>query len=259
MFDFLFSNKRYGLALGAGGAKGFIHIGVIKALEELRIKITHIGGSSVGALIGGMYALSGDIQKIESIVLNYDKKRLLELFTTDIGLLHGVFKGEKVLEEIEQYVGDSKFSDCKIPFIAVSVDILNGEKVYHTSGYLKDAIRASISIPLILKPYELDGRYLIDGAIAECVPVDATKSIGAKRIIGVDIQGFPTMDEKMNLKNLSSRIYKASMYHLAKKNLESADKRLAFNLSDYSIAELIDNRERYIQNGYEETMKLFNK
>ena len=259
MFDFIFNNKKYGLALGAGGAKGLVHIGVIKALEELKIKITHIGGSSVGSLIGGMYALWGDIQKVESIVLSYDKKRLTELFTTDIGLLHGVFKGEKVLGEIEQYVGNAKISDCKIPFVAVSLDLLNGEKVYHTSGLLKDAIRASISIPLVLKPYELNGRYLIDGGIAECVPIEATKSIGAKKIIGVDIQGFPTMNEKMNLKSLSSRVYKASMFHLGKKDLEFADKRLEFNLSDYTISELIDNREKYIQDGYDETLKLFNE
>jgi NTE family protein len=259
MFDSLLRTKKYGLALGAGGARGFVHIGVIKALEELRIKITHIGGSSIGALIGGMYALWGDIQKVESIILNYDKKRLLDLFSTDIGLLHGVFKGDTVLEALEQYVGDSKISDCKIPFVAVSVDMLNGEKVYHTTGLLRDAMRASMSIPLIFKPYELDGKYLVDGGLAECVPVIATKSIGAKKVLGVNIEMFPLKNEKINLKNLSGRVYSASMYNLAKRDLELADKKLEFNLNDYTPIELVENAEKYIKMGYDETMRLFKK
>jgi len=257
MFDFLFK-KKFGLALGAGGAKGLVHIGVIKALEELNIKITHIGGSSIGSLVGGMYALWGDIKKVEDIVLKYDSKGINKLFRSDIGLSKGVFKGDAVLEELDKYIGSAEFSDCKIPFIAVSVDLLTGEKLYHTKGLLKDAIRASSSIPLVFQPYELNGKYLVDGCIAEAVPIEAVRSIGAKRVLGVNVLGVSKSKEKMNLKNLSNRIYQTSVYNIAKRDLEDADKSLSFNLSDVSINELVDNAEEYIKMGYDETKKLFN-
>ena len=257
MFNFLF-RKKYGLALGAGGAKGFVHIGVIKALEKLGIKITHMGGSSVGSLIGGMYALWGNIDKVEEIVLNYDKKEFVRMFRGDIGLANGIFKGDSFLEELGRYFGDAKVEDCLIPFVAVSVDILTGEKIYHTSGLLRDAIRASCSVPLIFKPYELDGRYLVDGGIAECVPVDATRSIGAKKVFAVNVQSFPSNDKVLNLKNLSQRFYKASVMNLAKRDTALADRSVCFDLADESIEDLVDNAEEYIKMGYEKTLKLFN-
>lgn len=256
MFDFLFK-KKYGLALGAGGAKGFVHLGVIKALEELNIEITHIGGSSIGSLIGGMYALWQNVGKIEETVLNYDKKTLAALFRGDIGLFKGVFKGDAMLEELEGHLSDAKFSDCTIPFTAVSVDILTGEKIYHTQGLLKDAIRASCSIPLVFEPYELNGRYLVDGGLAECVPVEATKKLGARKVIGVNIQGFPSKESNLNLKDLGVRTYRASMHHLAKRDTELADEKLYFDLSNYKTTELVDNAEEYIKLGYDETIKLF--
>lgn len=256
MFDFL-KRKKYGLALGAGGAKGLIHIGVIKALEELNIKITHIGGTSIGSLVGGMYALWGDVSKIEDIFLNFDKKDLGKMLRSDISLTQGIFKGKAILEEIGKHFGDATFADCKIPFVAITVDLLTGEKIYHTEGLLKNAARASCSVPLVFKPYEMNGRFLIDGGVAECVPVKATKSIGAKKVIAVNIQGFPTEKEKLNFKNLSMRIYKACMYHIAKRDTELADKKLFIDLSDRKTEELIENAKEYIQMGYDRTIELF--
>jgi NTE family protein len=256
MFNSLFK-KKYGLALGAGGAKGIVHIGVIKALEELNIKITHIGGSSIGSVVGGMYALWGDIQKIEDIILQYDSKDLSKLFRSDIGLSKGVLKGNSVLDELDKYLGDAKFSDCKMPFIAVSVDILSGKKIYHTKGLLKDALRASSSIPLVFKPYEFNGKYLVDGCLAEAVPVEATSSIGAKNVFGVNILDVSKTNETFNLKNLSMRVYQTSVYNIALKDLDSSDKSLSFDLTNISREELIDNAEEYIKLGYEETKKIF--
>ena len=199
MLDDIFKQKKYGLALGSGGAKGFVHIGVIRALEDLDIKITHIGGSSVGSLIGGMYSLWGDIDKIENILLSYDKKALVKMFSYDVTLSKGVFKGKNFMKELDKYLGSTRIEDCPIPFVAVSVDIESGEKIYHTSGLLKDAIRASCSIPGVFTPYELNSQKLVDGGLVECVPVRAIEYIGAKKIIGVNIEGFPDRREKINL------------------------------------------------------------
>ncbi len=256
MFKF-FKKNRYGIALGTGGLKGFVHIGVLKALEELDIEITHIGGSSVGSLIGGIYAVHGNINKVEDIVLKYDRKKLLSLFSTDVGLLNGVFKGDNFLDELEKLVGNVKISDCLIPYVAVSVDLLTGEKIYHTTGLLKDAIRASCSIPYVFKPYELNGRVLVDGGLVESVPVQAVESIGAKKVLGINIQDFPREEGNINLKTLGRLIYRASMTHLAQRDVELADMSLNFNLEDMKALEIVDEPETLIEIGYKETKKLF--
>lgn len=258
MFEFLKSKERYALALGSGGAKGFVHIGVIKALNELGIEITHIGGTSIGSLIGSMYALWGDIDRVQEVVLNYDVKTILDMFSGDIGFKNGFLKGDAFMKEIENIIGNATFEECKIPFVAVSVDVLDCEKVYHTSGLLKEAIRASCSIPLVFQPLEINGRLLVDGGIAESVPVEALKKIGARKVFGVNIQGaIVEREKKMNVGNLSNRIYKTSLYHVAKKDLMMADKKLSFNLESIPVKDLIENREEYIELGYSETMKLF--
>ncbi|MCD4811772.1 patatin-like phospholipase family protein [bacterium] len=258
MFEFLKGKTRYALALGSGGAKGFVHIGVIKALEELDIEITHIGGTSIGALIGGMYALWGNISQVETIFVGYDTKRLLQIFGSDVGLLNGVLKGDAFMEELEKYVGNASISDCAIPFIAVSVNILTGEKVYHTSGLLKDAMRASSSIPLVFKPFENNGRYLVDGALAESVPVHAVKSIGGRKVLGVNVQGlFEDDGKKLNIAELSNRIYLTNLYHIAQKDLESANKKLFINIKNNSLKKMVEKRVEYIDMGYKETLRLF--
>jgi len=258
MFKF-FKTKKYGLALGSGGATGLVFIGVIKALEELDIKITHISGSSAGSLIGGAYSLWGDIQKVEDVVLGFKGKDIQKMLRSDIGLNKGVFKGDSALEILDEHLGDAKFSDCKIPFVAVSVDILTAEKVYLTGGLLKDALRASCSIPLVFKPYELNGRHLVDGGLAETVPVEAVKSIGAKKVIGVDIEGFPKNVDNVNFKTLIKQIYNAAFYHQALKDLRLADKKLYFDLEHFTTQELMDNAKEYIKMGYDKTVELFNK
>jgi NTE family protein len=116
---------------------------------------------------------------------------------------------------------------------------------------------ASSSIPLVFKPYELNGRYLVDGGLAETVPVEAVKSIGAKKVIGVDIEGLPKSSDKLNLKTLSTKIYNTAFYYQGIKDLRLADKKLQFDLEQFSTQELMDNAEEYIQMGYDETIRLF--
>jgi NTE family protein len=193
------------------------------------------------------------------MLLSYDKEKLLDMFKSDIGLLQGVFKGDSFIEELDKLIGNASFSDCLIPFVAVSVDINTGEKIYHTSGLLKDAIRASCSLPFVFKPYELNGRNLVDGGLAENVPIEATKSIGAKKVLGVNVQGFQiNNDDKLNLKSLSERVYRVAIYHLSMKDSALADKALQFNLEDMGSMDMIDNPEDLIEMGYKETMKIFN-
>lgn len=257
MFKLFHTKERYGLALGSGGFKGFVHIGVIKALGELDIEITHMGGSSIGSIVGGMYALWGNIDRVEEMLLSYDKSKLLDMFRGDIGLLQGVFKGDSFIDELDKIVGSASISECLVPFVAVSVDINTGEKIYHTSGLLKDAIRASCSLPLVFKPYEINGRNLVDGGLAENVPVEATESIGARKVIGVNVQGYPGTGDKLNAKSLMERAYRASIYHSAKKDAQMAEKAIEFNLENLDTMDLVNKPEELIEMGYRETRKMF--
>lgn len=257
MPGFFKSQKKIALALGAGGFKGFTHIGVIKALEELDIKITHIGGSSIGSFVGGMYALWEDIDKVEKIMLSFDLKKLTGIFSKDISMNKGLFKGEKVLKTLETEVGNASIEDCIIPFVAVSVDIVTGEKIYFTSGPLKHAIRASGSLPVLFKPYEFKGKQLVDGGISEIVPVEATKKIGGKRTLGVSLQSFPTKKGTLSFSSLSRRIYRYSAPQLAKQNLSLAEEKLEFLLDDEKLIDIVKEPKKLIELGYKETMEMF--
>ena len=141
---------KIGLALGSGGSRGLAHIGVIKALEENNIPIDFIAGSSIGAMAGGFYAAGLSIKKMEEISLETNWRRMFSL--VDPHLKQGLISGEKVKTFIEGYVDGKKIEDCKIPFVAVATDLKTGEIVILNKGEMAQAIRASISIPLVFKP-----------------------------------------------------------------------------------------------------------
>ncbi|KKS02123.1 MAG: Phospholipase, patatin family, partial [candidate division WWE3 bacterium GW2011_GWC2_41_23] len=152
--------KKVGLALGSGGWRGLAHIGVIKVLEKNGISIDYITGSSVGALIGGLYAYYGSVDELEKIVENIRYRDMINALSDPRAEL-GLLKGNKFVAFLEGYLKGAKIEDLKIPFKAATTDILTGETVYLEKGNLATAIRASISIPLVLAPVEIEGRKLV--------------------------------------------------------------------------------------------------
>jgi len=182
-----------GLALGGGGARGLSHIGVIKTLVDNNIPINFIAGTSIGALVGGLYALKSDINWLESIALNNNWRGLISLL--DPTFRQGFLAGNKVRRFINKNVGDAHFSRCKIPFTVVATEIRTGEAVIINKGELAPAIRASVSAPLVFRPVKMDDMLLVDGGLSMQVPVSVVRSMGADIVIAVNLDGDHFVEE----------------------------------------------------------------
>ncbi len=166
-------SKNVALVLSSGGAKGFAHIGVIRVLEQHGYKITSIAGTSMGALIGGIYA-TGELQQFENWVNTLDINEVLRL--TDLTISNkGLIKGRKIIEKMKEIVPDRNIEDLAIPFCAVATDIIHGTEKTFTEGNLYNAIRASISIPTVFQPYKSDDNYYVDGGIVNPIPINRVK------------------------------------------------------------------------------------
>jgi NTE family protein len=217
---------KVGLVLSGGAARGLAHIGVLKALEEQGIKIDAIAGTSMGAVVGGLYASGYKIDELEKLALNIDwqaalsdappredvpfrrkqddrdflvKQKLSFRDDGSLGLPLGVIQGQNLallLESLLAHTSDTRdFDKLPIPFRAVATDISNGEKVVFRKGHLPQVIRASMSIPAVFAPVELDGRLLVDGGMTDNIPLDVARQMGVDVAIVVDI-GTPLRNRK---------------------------------------------------------------
>ena len=180
-----FKKPKIGLALGRGGPKGLAHIGVIKVLEENNIPIDFIAGSSIGAVVGGVYAVTKDVKLIEETIINTNWRQILSLI--DPSFRQGLVGGEKLKKFIEGYIGKVKFHDLKIPLSVIATDLKTGEMILINEGEVASAIRTSISLPLVFKPVKQDDQLLADGGLSLPVPVEIANEMGAGLVIAVNL------------------------------------------------------------------------
>ena len=196
------------LVLSSGGARGVAHIGVIEELERQGFEIKSIAGSSMGALVGGIYA-SGNLQVYKDWMCNLDKKAVFNMVDFTLSA-NGLVKGNKVIKELKKIVPDENIENLPISFTAVATDIKNKKEVVFQKGSLFDAIRASISIPTVFKPYKLDGMILIDGGVVNPLPINRVKRRKDDIIIAVDVSApYSTINEsseKLSLKPENSEL-----------------------------------------------------
>jgi len=185
--------KKLGFALGAGGSRGVAHVGFLKAMEEEGIRPDFITGCSMGSVIGATYASGMSIEEMEKAVF---KLRLLDLIAPT-GKRGGLFETRKIRKLLERYIGNPDFSDLKIPFRCIAVDMISQEVVEFAQGKVLDGVVASSSIPAIFKPTEREGMRLVDGGILERVPYRYAKNMGAEVVVAVDVLGWRTGQEKM--------------------------------------------------------------
>ncbi|HCJ28076.1 MAG TPA: hypothetical protein DHV63_01915 [Pseudomonas sp.] len=212
------SQPTTGLVLSGGAARGLAHIGVLKGLEEQGVRIDAIAGTSMGAVIGGLYAAGYSVEELEKLALSLDWQQVLSddpprqdvpfrrkqddrdflvkrklSFRDDgsLGLPLGVIQGQNLallLERLLVHTSDTRdFDRLPIPFRAVATDIANDQKVIFRSGHLPQAIRASMSIPAVFAPVEIEGRLLVDGGMVDNIPMDVARDMGVDRLIVVDI------------------------------------------------------------------------
>ena len=191
--------KEVALVLSGGGARGMAHIGVIKALEEKGYTITSIAGTSIGALIGGIY-LSGKLDEFVEWTANIGKYDLLKFMDFAINK-SGLIKGEKVFEKLKPFVNNVKIEELPVPFAAVAVDILNHSEVIFREGSLIDAIRASAAVPTVLLPFKLNERFLVDGGVSNPLPIDVVKRNPDDLLIAVDLNADISYDPPKNNTN----------------------------------------------------------
>lgn len=185
------STGKIGYALGGGAARGLSHIGVLKVFEANGIFPNIIAGTSIGALVGALYAGGIKISDIEQIALRLDMKRLMLL--ADVTLpKSGLIGGKRVIALLKSILGDLSFSQLKYNFACVATDITTGEPVVLREGSLIEAVRASISLPGILTPVEMKGQYLVDGGLVNEVPVSVCRQMGAEFVIGVNVIPEPS-------------------------------------------------------------------
>ncbi|EDY37539.1 phospholipase, patatin family [Cyanobium sp. PCC 7001] len=177
--------KQVGLALGSGGARGWAHIGVIRALQEEGIGISGIAGASIGALVGAMYC-AGELDDLEDFVRDLRWRDLLTYFDM-VFPTSGLLDGNRVYELLSEHMQAMRIEDAAIPFCCVATDLIRGKEVQLRSGCMVDAVRASISVPGIFTPFCDGDRFLGDGGIVNPVPVDVARDLGAELVIAVNL------------------------------------------------------------------------
>jgi NTE family protein len=175
------------LVLGSGGARGLAHIGVIQWLSENGYAIRSIAGSSMGALVGGIYATS-KLEIYAEWVLALERIQVLRLLDPTFGR-DGLFKGERIMGVLRELIGDCAIEDLPISFTAVATDLESGEEVWLREGRLFDAIRASIATPLVFTPFKHGMRTLLDGALVNPLPVAPTLGDNTDLTIAVNLSG----------------------------------------------------------------------
>ncbi|MGP8330312.1 MAG: patatin-like phospholipase family protein [Methanosarcinaceae archaeon] len=178
--------KTIGLALGSGAARGLAHIGVLKILAANKIPVDFIAGTSMGALIGALYAGGLSVAQLEDIACNTDWKLTAKMLTPTLPWA-GLVEGNRIREFIRTLVGDRNLSDLKIPFATVATAVQTGEEIVIENGSLVEAVRASISIPGVFTPVRYRNRFLVDGGVVNPLPVDVVKAMGADIVIAVNV------------------------------------------------------------------------
>lgn len=236
------SEVKVGLALGSGGARGFCHIGVLQAFEENNIPIHCIAGCSNGALVGGCYCAGISIDKMKDTA---KKSTMSAIADVNISLKNnGFLKGRRAVNIVKKLIGDKTIEQCAIPFRATACNVNTGELKIFDSGSLVDAMRASMSIPIIFHALEKSkGCVLVDGGILERIPISSVKEMGADVVIAVDAIGPPKNDFVRNrgFVKMFERVFYLLDWEATKEKIKRADMVITPDQGDRSMMDFKDN------------------
>ncbi|WP_181702212.1 patatin-like phospholipase family protein [Chthonobacter albigriseus] len=176
---------RIGLALGGGSARGWAHIGVLKALRDGGIEVDVVAGTSIGAVVGGCW-LGGRIEELEAFARSITKRRMIGLMDFSLSG-SGLIGGNRLGGLLSEQFGDTRVEDLPRAFTAVATELGTGHEIWLSTGRLTDAMRASYALPGIFTPVRVGGRWLVDGALVNPVPVSVTRALGARLVIAVNL------------------------------------------------------------------------
>lgn len=278
---------KIGLVLSGGGAKGLAHIGVLKVLEEEGIEISYIGGTSMGAIIGGLYATGYNAAQIDSIfkttdydaliqdyiprsTKNFYEKKNDELYALSlpfkklrIGIPRALSKGLYNFNMISKLTHNVRhirdFNKLPIPFLCIATDIETGEQVLLNKGSLPQAIIASAAFPSLYMPVEIDGKLLIDGGVVNNYPIQEVKDLGADIIIGVDVQdGFKNRKALNDATRILVQITNMQMIQKMPENIKKTDIYIKPNIDGFNVVSF-DQGDEIIKRGEEAARKVISQ
>ena len=281
------SRPKIGLVLSGGGAKGLAHIGVLKVIDSLGIKIDYIAGTSMGAVVGGLYASGYSANQLDSIFSKIDVDALLQDYTPresksfyekrndeiyaltlpfnkfKLGLPSGLSKGLynfNLISSLTQEVSHIRdFDNLPIPFLCVATDAETGEKVVLDSGVLAQNIIASGALPTLYSPVEVNGRLLIDGGVIDNYPVEELRARGVDIIIGVDVQdGLKTREELKEVTSVLTQINNFSMLEKMVEKQKATDIYIKPDIKGYSVV-AFDKGKELINKGKEKAIETISK
>lgn len=187
---------KIGLALGSGIARGFAHIGVIRALERIGVVPDIVCGTSIGALVGGTY-LAGHLDTLEDWSRSLTKMRMARYLDVQFGG-GGLIAGRRLTNLLEENLRDMQVAELSKPFVAVATELATGHEVWLSNGRLADAIRASYALPGVFTPVRIDNRWLVDGALVNPVPVSTCRALGARLVIAINLNADIFGKSKVN-------------------------------------------------------------
>ena len=242
---------KIGLALGAGSARGFAHIGVLKALDEAGFKADVVAGTSAGTLVGVFYAAGFTPWQMEEVAL---KMRDVEVADFSSASKCGMFAGEALQKLVNDYVKGAHMERLKLPFAAVACNLKTGENVTLRTGDTGAAVRASCSIPGVFVPAVIGGVELVDGSLVSPLPVKAARLLGADFVIGVDVGSKPSNNVHSGLYEVLLQSFEIMGRSISALEAQTADfmirpDTLRFVSTDFSA------RKDLIQAGYEAGLK----
>jgi NTE family protein len=185
--------QKIALVLSGGGARGIAHIGVIEELENQGYHITSIAGTSMGAVVGGTYAM-GAMEAYKNWLYSLNRLKVFSLVDFNFGS-QGMIKGEKLFNTLKTFIDDAHIEDFKIPYAAVAADIINKKEVVFTSGSIYEAIRASIAIPTVFTPVKYNDGLLVDGGIINNLPIDHVKRTPGDILVAVNVNAITPVEK----------------------------------------------------------------
>lgn len=237
------------LCLGGGGARGFAHIGAIKALEESGIEFDIVAGTSVGSLVGALYCAGISADKMMEYASKMDMKDI------KVGGTFGAGDSTTVGKMITDLAGEISFKDLNKPFYAIATDLVSAREVIFQSGLVSTAVSASCAVPIIFKPIKVGNMNLVDGGLKNNIPADVCRMMGADFVITIDVNSTRGQGtDKTGRLGVALATFNIVMATASEKGLMNSDIIIAPNLSEFSSRKK-DGFEEMYQRGYEETVK----
>lgn len=257
---------KIGLVLSGGGAKGIAHVGVLKAMEKAGIRPDYITGTSMGAVIGGLYAIGYNADELETIIntvdwelvisnrvsfdnISFEEKEYYNRYLLELPIINkkitvpsGMIEGQMLSETLHFYTWPANqydsFDEFPIPFRCIATDLRNGQGIVFKSGYLADAIRSSIAIPTAFTPFDLDSTIVVDGGVVNNFPVDEVKNMGADIVIGVNVgdEDFISPEKLGSFSSILMQIAMSTSNSKLQENIKECDVYIKPDLKGNSTA-----------------------